>query len=377
MSISFTIYNKWIMQLWEGGFDYPITMTTLHMAMKVLMSRLWIAARAGSGAPVPRIDWTKTLKVVIPIGVLTAVDIMCSNLSISLIPLSLYTALKTTVPVFTFMTAILLGLEKFDWKTFLAISCVVGGLSVAVQFRVDGSMLGVVLVLGASLAGGLRWVLTQVLLDVDPASNDVMIAIYRFSPASVVFLLPLAAYFEWGRLYRSKFAMEDLAVEALGFSASGGVISIALIAFEIYLLRATTAVSLGIMGQFKEVLQILMGVVIYREHMSIQTAVGLLVSVVAANFYRLLKQGSFDQVSRGQAHVQMAMRKNKHDHDRDHHLQPQDPYRTYNPVSTGGLGMDGSNHDSDSEVTAGLDVFLEVDSDDEAAQSDDDDMLLF
>ena len=35
VSISFTIYNKWIMQLWEGGFNYPISMTTLHMAFKV------------------------------------------------------------------------------------------------------------------------------------------------------------------------------------------------------------------------------------------------------------------------------------------------------------------------------------------------------
>jgi len=369
VSISFTIYNKWIMQLWEGGFDYPITMTALHMILKVIISRIWIAF--GLGIPVPHMDWTKTLKVVIPIGVLTSVDIMFSNLSISLLPLSLYTALKTTVPVFTFVMAILLGLEKFNWRTFLAISCVVGGLSVAVQFRADGSMLGVGLVLAASLAGGLRWVLTQVLLDVDPASKNVMVAIYRFSPASVAFLLPLAAYFEWRSLYESKFAGEELALEAFCFSASGGMISIALIAFEIYLLRATSAVSLGIMGQFKEALQILMGVAIYKEHMSVQTTCGLLVSIVAANFYRLLKLGYFDQVQRGATHVEMAMRKNKHG---------VDPYASYNPVSTGGHGgdIDGSDHNSDfGGVTAALDVFLEVDSDDEAVHSDDDDMLLF
>jgi hypothetical protein len=45
ISVSFTMYNKWLMQLWEGGFHYPILMTTLHMGLKVLISWTWMLSK--------------------------------------------------------------------------------------------------------------------------------------------------------------------------------------------------------------------------------------------------------------------------------------------------------------------------------------------
>ncbi len=358
------------MQLWEGGFNYPITMTTLHMILKVLMSRIWCYFKGIHIAP---LAWRTYMRVIVPIGVLTSLDIMLSNLSIPLIPLSLYTALKTTVPVWSFIMTVAFGIEAFQWRTFWSIACVVGGLALAVEFRVDGSILGVILVLVASLSGGLRWVLTQVLLEVDPCSSDIMVAIYRFSPISAVFLLPLMLYFEWGSLSNSKFASNPFAMDAFGFSSCGGLISIALIAFEIYILRATTAVSLGILGQFKEILQILLSIAIYRERMTVQTGIGLTISIIAANFYRLIKQGYFD-ASRGRggegAIVEMSLRKTKSKGSGDSHVN----ISTYNPLSS-------TSHSEDSgadmmDMHAGLDVFLEVDSDGEL-ESDHDDMLLF
>jgi len=374
VSISFTIFNKWIMQLWEGGFEYPITMTTLHMLLKVLITRIYMFF---TGVPVPPLQYKTTLQIVVPIGVLTATDIMLSNMSIPLIPLSLYTALKTTVPVWSFVLAILYKLEPFRWATFFSIAALVGGLALAVEFRIDGSMTGIALVLCASLSGALRWVLTQVLLETDAASKDVMVAIYRFSPASFLFLLPIALYFEAGDLYASKFVQEqpELGWKAFFFSVGGGVISIALIGFEIYILRATTAVTLGMIGQFKEIMQILLSLAIYNEHLSWQTGVGLSVSVIAANFYRLIKSGHIggggnqdnstsgsggasrrngDRGNRGASStVEMAMRKNRVDVDE------------YNPLR----GFEGDYVDED--LTAGLDVFLEVDSDGEGEFDDD------
>ncbi len=288
ISVSFTIFNKWLMQLWMGGFDYPILMTTLHMAIKVLISRVWICFR---NEPVPSLSWAQTLKLVIPIGIFTASDIMLSNLSILYIPLSLYTALKTTVPVWTFVMGIIMGVERFEIWTFLSISFVVCGLAIAVQFSVEGSWTGVIYVLLASLSGGLRWLLLQVLVGSDQDSREIMVAIYRFSPSSTLFLLPIGLYVELPRLLGSKFCTDiNLGLTALGNACSGGFFSIALIAFEIYILRKTSSVTLGILGQIKEVFQILLSVLIYSEYLTVQTIIGLTVSVIAANFYRRIKQ---------------------------------------------------------------------------------------
>ena len=115
ISISFTLFNKYLFQFWEGGFDFPILLTTLHMGLKVIVTRWWIWA---TGKDVPAFDIWTHLKIVIPIGVFTGADIVMSNLSILYIPLSLYTALKTIVPALAFFFSVIFGLERFKWSTF-------------------------------------------------------------------------------------------------------------------------------------------------------------------------------------------------------------------------------------------------------------------
>ncbi len=91
ISVSFTIYNKWFMQQWKGGFDYPILMTCLHMCIKVLITRTWaIYLYYTKFERIQELNWDTTLQLVYPIGILTAIDVMLSNLSILYIPLSLY-----------------------------------------------------------------------------------------------------------------------------------------------------------------------------------------------------------------------------------------------------------------------------------------------
>lgn len=41
ISLSFTLYNKWILQEWHGGFHFPIMITTVHMIMKYFITRVW------------------------------------------------------------------------------------------------------------------------------------------------------------------------------------------------------------------------------------------------------------------------------------------------------------------------------------------------
>ena len=189
------------------------------------------------------LSWSNRLQIVYPIGILTATDIVLSNLSIMHIPLSLYTALKATSPIFTYGLSIrkstysytpidtptdtyihtytnthtytnihilihtypVYGLEKFDFLTLITILLMVGGLAFAVHFSMEASLIGVCLVLLSALCSAFRWVLMQKLIQVDPASRDVFTAIYRFSPAAFLFLLPIGCYVELSDLLRSEF----------------------------------------------------------------------------------------------------------------------------------------------------------------------------
>lgn len=287
ISISFTLFNKYLFQYWEGGFDYPLLLTTFHMGLKVFFSRWYIQI---AGIDVPHLGLWTQLKVVIPIGIFTSADIALSNMSILYIPLSLYTALKTTVPVMAFIFSVFLGLEKFKWETFVTIFFVALGLTVAVQFTVDSSALGVALVLLASVSSGLRWALLQFLIQEDSASSNVMVAIYRFTPAAALFILPLGVVMELPRFLHSHFASSlVLSTEAVGIAIGGAFLSIGLIGFEIFIVKITSSVTLGILGQFKEIMQIALSMFIFKEKMNFQTAGGLILSLIAANYYKIIK----------------------------------------------------------------------------------------
>ena len=80
-----------------------------------------------------------------------------------------------------------------------------------------------------------------------------------------------------------------LTAEAIGIGCSGAIFSIALIGFEIFIVRITSSVTLGILGQAKEIAQIALSMLIYKETMTARTAVGLSISLIAANAYKMIK----------------------------------------------------------------------------------------
>ena len=40
VSVGLTIFNKWFLSSWRGGFDFPLFTSVIHMALKVPLSRL-------------------------------------------------------------------------------------------------------------------------------------------------------------------------------------------------------------------------------------------------------------------------------------------------------------------------------------------------
>jgi solute carrier family 35 protein C2 len=161
ISITLTLFNKWFFTQWHGiGFKYPLLSTTVHMFMKFLLSRIWVLLTNDKPT-----DTNETyLWLVIPIGMLTALDVSLSNASLVFIPVSLYTTVKASILMYVFGFSIWLKLEVFRWSTFLSILAMAVGLGVAVLSAKHVSFFGVFLCMGASISAGLRWVLICICL---------------------------------------------------------------------------------------------------------------------------------------------------------------------------------------------------------------------
>lgn len=287
ISLSFTIFNKWFMQEFRGGFNFPIFITTMHMFVKCVISVVWRTSPTID--KIEPLSWHTLLMVVIPIGALTAGDIVMTNSAILFLPLSLVTTIKGSSLIFTFLWGVFLQIEKFQWRLFFAVAGISTGLSFAVSNASGFSFLGVLLSVGASAAGGLRWALMQFLEVKDTQSKSVMVTLYRFSPASFLSIFPVFLTFELSKLAKSEFAKRTKSFDdAVLLCAFGGFISFLLIIVEVKLMRLTSSLTMSVFGQMKEIIQIVLAMIIFKENLTLKCVIGIAISILGSCYYRYI-----------------------------------------------------------------------------------------
>lgn len=285
ISLSFTFFNKWMMQVWRGGFDFPIVITTIHLSIKLIIAQLWSLSPSIEKIEVLTCRiWTA---IVLPIGVLIAVDIILTNTAVLYLPLSLVTSIKGSTLIFTFLWGIVIEIEKFQWKLLIAVVGITSGLVVTVTNSVTINTIGCLCAFGAACAGGLRWALLQLLEQRDPQSKSVMVTLYRFTPASVVSILPLVFAVEGDKFYASTFWRHSKDMnDALLLCLIGGVFAFCLVVVEVKLVRLTSALTMSVFGQVKEIIQISLAMILLRENLSIKGGVGIGMSILSSLYYR-------------------------------------------------------------------------------------------
>ena len=184
-----------------------------------------------------------------------------------------------------------LNLEPFRWQTFFSVFVMMIGLGVAVLASKHISVYGVSLCMGASLSAGLRWVLMHFYMKHEMKNNHIMTVLYKISPSAFLSLLPIALFIEGISLLESSFFNDNgiLIIQVISLSFFGGMLACILIYTEMILLHETSSLTLMVLGQVKEVVQIILGMFLFNENLSFQSIIGIIFSLLAANNYRKIK----------------------------------------------------------------------------------------
>ncbi|XP_053099295.1 solute carrier family 35 member C2 isoform X2 [Hemicordylus capensis] len=160
-SIGITFYNKWLMK----SFGFPLFMTLLHLLVIFALSGL---ARRCCCAKRPArvvLPWAGYLRQVAPAALSTALDVGLSNWSFLYITVSLYTMTKSSAVLFILLFSLAFKLEEPRAALILVVLLIAGGLFLFTYKATQFDLEGFALVLGASFLGGIRWTLTQMLLQ--------------------------------------------------------------------------------------------------------------------------------------------------------------------------------------------------------------------
>lgn len=287
ISISFTIFNKWFLNYWEGGFSFPITTTAAHMVIKFILSRI---CALHPDIKIEPVSYYIIFSVIIPIGSAAALDVMLSNSSLLYINLSTFTIIKSTTVVNVYILAIIYGLEIFRCDLTFTLIFIVIGVALAVHSTMKLSTIGIGLCFGATIFSALKSVLAQFLFKVDPQCKNVLIALYHVAPYSAVCLIPFAYFVEFDRISDSKFFHSQKLLEhSTAFIIIGGIIAFWLILLEFTILNLTSSLTMSVLAHLKEVLQIILAVIIFRDQLTEINIAGLILCSLSIAYYKYLK----------------------------------------------------------------------------------------
>jgi solute carrier family 35 protein C2 len=236
--------------------------------------------------------WEQILKYVAPIGIATATDVALSNTSLLYISLTLHTIIKSSVLAWTYIFGIILHIEELRYDLMFSVLCICIGISLAVTSSTDFNLLGVFLVLVASACGGLRWVLVQQLMGIDSHCSNPFASIYRFSPYSCLCMWILTLVSESKSIVTTTLFDDLTTIEimiTLALVSMGGFIAFALITTEVHLVHLTSSLTLGVMGQIKEITQICLAMLIFHDRLNHINISGIIIAMLGITYYKTIK----------------------------------------------------------------------------------------
>lgn len=230
--------------------------------------------------------------MIAPTALCTALDIGLSNASLHYISLSFYTIIKSTVPLWVLIFALIFRLERFNWSMIFIVFIICTGVGLTAAGEVQFSWFGFLLIQLASMASGLRWSLTQMLLPRSSTASHPVATLYQLSPYTFVFFGMGTLAFETGEhnFMNSKFFQDfETALETVSLLVGGGVIALLMTLSQFYFVQKTSVLTFSVAGIFKVVFMIIVSIGIMGDTMTPAGFMGMCVSMAGISLYSAKK----------------------------------------------------------------------------------------
>ncbi|KAF9194878.1 Triose-phosphate Transporter [Haplosporangium sp. Z 767] len=320
-STALSIYNKNLMGKDNWNFNLPLFVSSvhagLHFVITACLMHFWPdvfdATRSGKGG---RLTIHNYVTQVVPCAVAAALEICMANASLMYITLSFYTMIKSSTPIWVLVFAFIFRLEKPRMSLVLIIGVIVMGVVLTVAGETQFDMTGFLLVLFASVMSGLRWSLTQMLLQKDQLGMDNPVAtLYYISPIMFVLMSILSLVIEDPFVQFASSEFFDgfqTGMLTLAMAAGGGLLAFAMTVAEFKLIKNTGTVTLSVAGISKEIVVISLSMLIFGDRLTFVNLLGLLVSIGGIMAYNYVKIRKLQQNSLGSGDYEVLGSKGRH-----------------------------------------------------------------
>ncbi|CAB5180230.1 TPT-domain-containing protein [Rhizophagus irregularis] len=308
-STALSFYNKNLMGKENFNLNLPLLISAMHTGMHFIITSILMNGYCSCIFKKPEgksVSVRSYFTRVVPCAIASALEICMANASFVFITLSFYTMIKSSTPIWVLVFAFIFGLEQPRLILIFIISIISFGVILTVAGETKFNLMGFLLVLGAAIVSGLRWSLTQMLLQKEEGMNNPVATLYYVSPIMFILMIILSLIFENPLfIFRTSKHFEDVntGIETFLLMFLGGFLAFCMTIAEFALIKNTSTVTLSVAGISKEILVISLSVLIYHDVLTPINLLGLVISIFGIAGYNYYKIRKTSEDKKGRYHV--------------------------------------------------------------------------
>jgi len=276
-------FNKHLM---SGPFPHALHLTTMHMASCTLYSLCLYSCAGAKLYPTMNnalANWIQVFKYMLPLGLLFATALYCSNKAYSYSSVAFLQFIKESNVVLMFFLSCLAGLQIFSWKKVGILSIVIGGCYLCITGEMNFLMLGLVLQLAACFSETCKNLIGEIVMTGAGMKLDPLTFVAFQAPSSLVPLL-VAMMFHPGHAE----AFAALSEHWMTILANTMVAFFLNIAIAITLKRLS-ALAFTIVGLAKDIVIVVCSAQIFGEVVSQMQWLGFAITILGLGLWSHVK----------------------------------------------------------------------------------------
>lgn len=277
LNLALTLYNKIILSLFQ--FPFPWTLTAIHTLCGAIGSYLlW-----SWGIFTPAKLGERENMVMLMFSVLYTINIAISNVSLNLVTVPFHQVVRAMTPVFTIILSVGFLQKSYSGMTYLSLLPVVAGVAFATFGDYDYTAMGFFLTVLGTVLAAIKTVVTN-RVQVGRLKLHPLDLLLRMSP--LAFCQTLVYSYVTGEMSQVKAFVTTSFSWSLAFALfANGIIAFFLNVVSFTANKKTSALTMTVAGNVKQVLSIILAVIIFKLNITITNAAGILLTLIGGAWY--------------------------------------------------------------------------------------------
>lgn len=277
LNLGLTLYNKVIMAMFQ--FPFPWALTAIHTLCGTIGS--YIFWKAGIFKPAKLGE--RENMVMLMFSVLYTINIAISNVSLNLVTVPFHQVVRAMTPVFTVMLNVLFLKKTYSGMVYTSLIPVIAGVAFATFGDYNYTAMGFILTVLGTVLAAIKTVVTN-RVQVGRLKLHPLDLLLRMSPLAFIQTM-LYSYATGEMELVQEYFQTNLTTTAFFALLLNGVIAFFLNVVSFTANKKTSALTMTVAGNVKQVLSIVLAVIIFDLSITATNGLGIILTLAGGAWY--------------------------------------------------------------------------------------------